>query len=154
MSGAWEKYKISIQQRRIDELNIIFTQIEELITSPIERIAFYELFKWRSDYSLESIIALDLQKKFGGYRVDIYLCYINREVKVELIVECDGHEFHEKTKAQASRDKKRDRFFAKKGIITLRYTGSELVRSPSIVVADVHAILIRNDPINYNVLME
>lgn len=42
------------------------------------------------------------------------------------MVECDGHAFHEKTKEQAKRDKKRDRFFQEKNIIILHYTGSEI----------------------------
>jgi very-short-patch-repair endonuclease len=45
-----------------------------------------------------------------------------------VVVECDGHEFHEKTKEQAQRDKARDRFFQAEGYHVLRFTGSELYR--------------------------
>lgn len=47
-------------------------------------------------------------------------------VKKEIIVECDGHEFHEKTKIQAARDKKRDRVLQSKGYNVFRFTGSEI----------------------------
>jgi len=41
-------------------------------------------------------------------------------------VEIDGHDFHEKTKAQAAHDKKRDRAFTKNGVKLFRFTGSEI----------------------------
>lgn len=47
-----------------------------------------------------------------------------------VVVELDGHDFHEKTKRQAEADKKRDRFMQCQGLIVLRYTGSEVWRSP------------------------
>lgn len=52
----------------------------------------------------------------------------NRAVR-RTIIETDGHDFHEKTKAQAQADKKRDRIFAKKGFTVLRFTGSEIVKN-------------------------
>jgi very-short-patch-repair endonuclease len=47
-----------------------------------------------------------------------------------LAVECDGHEFHEKTKAQAARDRARDRALLLRGIPSMRFTGSEVWRAP------------------------
>ena len=44
------------------------------------------------------------------------------------IIECDGHDFHEKTKEQVEYDKKRERVFVSKGYKVLRYSGSELYR--------------------------
>ena len=43
-------------------------------------------------------------------------------------VECDGHDFHEKTKEQAARDKKRDRDLQALGYRVLRFSGSEIYR--------------------------
>jgi hypothetical protein len=51
-------------------------------------------------------------------------------VKKNLIIECDGHEFHEKTKAQAARDKKRDRTLQSLGYVVIRFTGSEVYNDP------------------------
>jgi very-short-patch-repair endonuclease len=48
-----------------------------------------------------------------------------------MIVECDGHDFHEKTKEQARRDKQRDRFLQSRGYKVLRYTGSEIWADPT-----------------------
>jgi very-short-patch-repair endonuclease len=48
----------------------------------------------------------------------------------KLIVECDGHEFHERTKEQAARDRSRDRALTAFGYEVFRFTGSELWRDP------------------------
>jgi len=44
----------------------------------------------------------------------------------QLAVECDGHDFHDRTKAQASRDRARDRALQSFGIPVFRYTGSDI----------------------------
>jgi hypothetical protein len=47
-----------------------------------------------------------------------------------LIVECDGHDFHERTKEQAANDRSRDRAAMLAGFEVFRFTGSELWRDP------------------------
>lgn len=67
------------------------------------------------------------QFKFGAYRIDIAMFGRNFDGKeFRLAIECDGHDFH-KTKDQAKRDRKRDRFLQLWGWNTLRFTGSEIV---------------------------
>ncbi len=48
----------------------------------------------------------------------------------ELIVECDGHDFHERTKEQAAKDRARDREVQKAGFEIFRFTGSEIWKDP------------------------
>lgn len=48
----------------------------------------------------------------------------------KLIVECDGHDFHERTKEQAARDRSRDRRAVHEGVDCFRFTGSEIWRDP------------------------
>jgi len=45
-------------------------------------------------------------------------------------IEIDGHDFHEKTKAQASADRKRDRAVQCAGYSVIRFTGSDIYRDP------------------------
>ena len=47
-----------------------------------------------------------------------------------LVVECDGHDFHERTKEQAARDRARDRDAQLIGHSLFRFTGSEIHRDP------------------------
>jgi very-short-patch-repair endonuclease len=48
-----------------------------------------------------------------------------------LVIECDGHDYHERTKEQAAKDRSRDRAVQMKGYDQVfRYTGSELWCDP------------------------
>lgn len=58
-----------------------------------------------------------------GYRADFVL-FTDR--RVSLVIEVDGHDFHEKTKEQARDDKKRDRAMIAAGYLVVRFTGSEV----------------------------
>lgn len=66
------------------------------------------------------------QHEVGRFRVDFAL--LGEHCKIA--VECDGHDFHEKTKHQAARDKSRDRELAAAGFTVLRFTGSEIWADP------------------------
>ncbi|MFC5353523.1 endonuclease domain-containing protein [Azospirillum himalayense] len=69
------------------------------------------------------------QYPVGRYRVDIGIIVNGYDGDRLLIaIECDGHDFHEKTKEQASRDKRRDRAFQKIGWMVFRFTGSDIFR--------------------------
>ncbi|MDE2099587.1 MAG: hypothetical protein KGL39_20210 [Patescibacteria group bacterium] len=48
----------------------------------------------------------------------------------KLVIECDGHDFHERTKEQAARDRSKDRSAVLVGCDSFRFTGSELWRDP------------------------
>lgn len=60
-----------------------------------------------------------------------------------LIVECDGHDFHEKTKEQARRDKSRDRLAVVNGYDCFRFTGFEIWRNPLGCAKEIHEWAIR-----------
>ena len=65
------------------------------------------------------------QENIGKYRVD-FLCSMVG-TKQEYIIECDGHDFHEKTKEQAKYDKQRERYLVSQGYKVLRFSGSEII---------------------------
>lgn len=60
---------------------------------------------------------------------------------VSLVVECDGHDFHEKTKEQAKRDKSRDRDLQAAGITVLRFTGSEIYNDINQCIIDIELVI-------------
>lgn len=71
------------------------------------------------------------QKTIGDYRVDFYIQCKKLDGKwVRLAIECDGHDFHERTKVQARRDRQKDRWLQSQGIAVLRFTGSEIWADP------------------------
>lgn len=72
---------------------------------------------------------------------DIGIVRTKRKMLARVAVELDGHDFHERTKEQAERDRSRDRAFTKEGIRVLRFTGREVYRDADAVVREVHRLL-------------
>jgi very-short-patch-repair endonuclease len=59
----------------------------------------------------------------------------------QIVVECDGHDFHERTKEQAARDRRRDRDLTAAGYKVFRFTGSEIFRNPKACVSEIRDFL-------------
>ena len=78
----------------------------------------------------ENEVHVLLQEKIGKYRVDFLIKTLGGRGEALLVVECDGHEFHERTKEQAARDRSRDRELSLAGYTVMRFTGSEIYRDP------------------------
>jgi len=71
------------------------------------------------------------QVNVGQYRLDFVLLHREGIDGVTPVgIECDGHEFHDKTKEQAQYDKERDRCLQQHGVKVLRFTGSEIFKDP------------------------
>ena len=75
---------------------------------------------WRADFVFEAYGTIDHALEVGR----------KEPTWDRLIVECDGHDFHERTKEQAARDRERDRAAQLAGMEIFRFTGSELWRDP------------------------
>jgi len=88
-----------------------------------------------------NVLLIEPQKPIGDHRVDFLLTYRgndresfgkprdqwkDRPFHSQLIVECDGHDFHEKSKEQAARDKKRDRALQDLGFKVFHFTGHQI----------------------------
>lgn len=87
------------------------------------------------------------QHKVGPYRVDFLISFDDKTMP-NFIIEVDGHNFHEKTREQVERDKKRDRYFEKIGYKVLRFSGREVYRNPSECVREFDdAVLEEHDRI-------
>ena len=115
----------------------------ESCESPIEQILALYLDDLQGAFlrvKRESVIICPQCEVFtpsGRYRADfVVACSVNGH-QFSIVVECDGHDFHEKTKMQAARDKQRDRAMAVAGFHVLRFTGSEIVRDPFRCATDV-----------------
>ena len=65
------------------------------------------------------------------YRADFLIIWrADPQVEIRMLIECDGHDFHERTKEQAASDKRRDRALQTVGYPVLRFTGSEIHKDP------------------------
>lgn len=83
--------------------------------------------------SIVGPLILRWQAQLGNYRTDFLLETNLRSI----VIECDGHEFHERTAVQASRDRRRDRDLQLAGHTVLRFTGSDIYRDPVACVKDI-----------------
>jgi very-short-patch-repair endonuclease len=129
--------------------------LENGINSPIEQI-YYIAFNLlcaaahevvnapqivNDDFTVDDGYGLHIQPQFqvGKYTVD-FLVYYTPSVLTprykKVIVELDGHAFHDKDKNQRAYEKARDRYLVKEGYSVLHYTGSELVANPYKVVCE------------------
>lgn len=86
---------------------------------------------------------LATQVSIEQYRVDLLAVehYGDDEPCTALAIECDGHDFHEKTKEQAARDKARDRALSAAGVKVLRFTGSEIWKDADGCAAEVFSCM-------------
>ncbi len=74
------------------------------------------------------------QYQWNNFRIDFCL---NAYGQKSVFIECDGHDFHERTKEQAERDRSRDRAVQFAGIPILRFTGREIWRDVSQVTVEI-----------------
>lgn len=98
-------------------------------------------------------VYLSPQTKLGTYTVDFV---VSREPFLEvqrcqpIIVELDGHAFHDKDKKQRAYEKARDRYLVKHGYRVLHYTGSEIVADPFRAAHEVLVMLNAANSPDYN----
>ena len=101
--------------------------------SPIEFIFFiaFEIYKLKTENLIYIEPQIEIEAKSKKYIVDFLIEYddlINNNLKenFKLIIECDGHEFHQKTKKQVEYDNKREYDLKMMGYQILRFSGSEI----------------------------
>lgn len=116
----------------------IAEKVQKETQSPIEALVYLELIRWSSPYSCEhcGYPIVTPQAQVGKYRADFLVEWKGKKV----VIECDGHDFHEKTKKQAAHDKKRDRDISLLGYQIRRYTGSEIYQNARQVINDIDLI--------------
>ena len=109
--------------------------LEALCMTAIEH--GYEVYPRMKAAPVACSVIIEPQRWIDQYRVDFLVSYTFFGELLEIVVECDGHEFHERTKEQAKRDRQRDRSLQSLGMEVFRFTGSELVASPNLCAAEV-----------------
>lgn len=130
------------------------------IQSPIEQI-FYAAFSTlcgatgtpvfeEENFLKEQGFRLQAQAVIDMYRVDFVVSqrYLGPD-ESPVIVELDGHPFHDKDKFQRAYEKGRDRHLVARGYRVLHFTGSEVVADAFRVAHEVLNVLTSNDII-YN----
>lgn len=151
-----EKGLKQLDKRVIEEMErIILSKTFHMVhtaqkcKSPIEQLIAIHLHDYLESFSAENgaktfiYIQYPIEIGQATYIPDFLIECIYQGKTHWLAVECDGHEFHEKTKEQAARDKRRDRDMVKKGITVLRFTGSEIWKDTSKCMNEIYDTLLR-----------
>lgn len=137
----------SAAEKTRDYLGYLMADTGTICESPIERVMLAALYAHAEAYGdeahffppnmAEEIVAnvdgswdwllwwICPQLQVGSYRVDFGLFH---KSKLLVVIECDGHDYHERTKDQAARDRSRDRELQSLGPKVFRFTGREIWR--------------------------
>ena len=81
------------------------------------------------------------QFKVQQYHTIDFLLYLPK-YDIRIAIECDGHDFHEKTKEQAKKDKQRDRYLVANNFYIFRYSGSEIYEKGNSIFREIEDFLI------------
>jgi very-short-patch-repair endonuclease len=100
-----------------------YFEASDIHLTPIEKVMLAILYRIQADKKCD--IFIFPQEYIENYRVDFLIKFPEHKER-QIIIECDGHDFHEKTKEQARHDKERDRYFVSNGYEVYHYTGSEI----------------------------
>jgi very-short-patch-repair endonuclease len=131
----WVTLSVTVGDSPIE--NALFVALDAWFTCNSERDWFFRRVRNASSYKdydpNDPWLFWETQFQISNYRVDFIFCTEVQDCKPAgkmLVVECDGHEFHERTKAQAAADRARDRALQDLGYVVYRFTGSEIYRDP------------------------
>lgn len=130
-------------------LDSLYAAISPMFESPIERLMWW-LLQERL-FSLNSVkthcatiedvgkpfaphfghVTIVPQARVENYRVDfaVQVGMWAGDAPLWIAIECDGHDFHERTKEQVARDRERDRIMISLGWPVFHFTGSEIFRA-------------------------
>lgn len=133
----WYRQRIAKQYER----KFRQTVNEHTITSPVEQIFLMEWHFLGMDGRLGVKLHPQHEIKVDGHTYKADFAVLQKAKDLRLVVEIDGHDFHEKTRNQVAKDKARERAIVKAGYTVLRFTGSEVVRNPRKCVEEVAAVV-------------
>ncbi len=128
-----EPYCESTIEAMIGAAFILAFRIEEFSSDePLLKLTTQD----RVEQCREWLLVIVPQYQWREYRID-WAIYARRFNPPLFFIECDGHDFHERTKEQAERDRSKDRAFQEAGIPILRFTGREIYRDPQNCAAQI-----------------
>lgn len=148
----WFEWLLSQDNCSINNEAILFATIYgfgvEGCESPIEKLFYiaFNMYRFSRGFNTDYERYLDLEPQHEivrdsgkKYRVDFYLTHeFQIPEQKGLIVECDGHEFHEKTKEQVKNNNERDYELKKMGYDVLHFNGRQIYLDPMKCAKEVY----------------
>ena len=142
LKGLKIDYEYSLEQSLVD----CESPIEQLLSLYLTNLQI-SFNNWNPFIELTNFVPnQEIECKNGEkYRLDFYfiVAYKNQETKY-FGIECDGYEFHQKTKEQVEYDNQRERDLQNEGIEIIRFSGSEIWKNPYKCANEVQNIILSN----------
>lgn len=135
-----------VKPRAIRDVDAAIADIESMAESPIEVKLGVAIVRGAASFSripgmgvgIVNGWLLEPQSPIGAFRADFELAPTSG---AGIVIEADGHAFHERTAEQATRDRSRDRWMATRGYTVLRFTGTEITRNAERCALDVFSCM-------------
>lgn len=158
--GKAARRKAKMEEQRFREDTLLHF-LEGNTKSPIEQM-FYCAFLIVAEHQYEEInqepywdikkkdwvllpgVYISEQVKIGKFRADFVAsqrAHDKSRESLPVVVELDGHQFHDRNKEQRSYEKARDRFFTRQGYRVVHFTGSDIVKDPYAAAWEVLGML-------------
>ena len=116
--------------------------------SPIEQLLSLAITEIYPMLNIPRLIQIDRIEnnstvKCGSkkYRIDILIYVSYWDCEKKFAIECDGHEFHQKTKQQVEKDNSRMRDLQEAGYTVIRFSGTEIYHEPMVCAAKIKSII-------------
>lgn len=145
-------------------LDCIQDELEAVLEPSLYMESIHDYFRIEGDYEYHAMrigqIHVFSQVSVGRYRADFAVSgsFVETYFKKPdgrdrseahqavrcapiIIIECDGHDFHERTQDQALHDRRRDREMTSAGYRVVRFTGREIHRDPDACAEEVGNLL-------------
>lgn len=139
-------FRISMEgfKRNLEECSYV---CKDVILEESKHVIGFEIkFNYYEDQVITGFVDIVPQFKIDRYYVDFMIGGYIGDIYSSLVVEIDGHEWHEKTKDQVAKDKKRERnlLLTPYSCPIMRFTGSEIFNSKKKTYYDVFDYLVLN----------
>lgn len=150
---SFEETADGARDTKLEQLDMTLFELKERCESPIEVLLGAYIAQSVDGYNeLTFVDSVERahgdwgtfwapQAKIGAYRVDFLFRCVCGSKNAYVVVECDGHDFHERNKEQAARDRSRDRDLTSRGLTVVRFTGSEIYADPAKCAESLSGIL-------------
>lgn len=138
--GNSSDYQMELEYSLID----CESPIEQLLAIELESLKLENIYIYNPYIDVISINKQEIvETKNKKYRVDflIPVIYKNQE-NITFIIECDGYEFHQKTKKQVEKDNIRQRDLQEAGYEIIRFSGTEIYNRPAKCALEIKNIIL------------
>lgn len=142
LEAVWGKCESPIEQAMLGALIIVGRELMDSVVYIVGGTKYGD-----TDGGLD-VLLVEPQAQLGEYRIDFLLTQSEwgpdphpsrertlsdgrvipgtRTIEKKMVIECDGFDFHDRTKEQARKDRERDRALQSFGYRVFRYTGSDI----------------------------